>query len=343
MRGREPLGRADSGTPKGRDRIAVLALCDAPVVRQLVATAFAKEPEMSIATAVDWKHAERRLRAGRVDVLLLCSERLRPEDDGARAFRDQKIPLVVDALDVRGVSVQTGLLGLVARVRESRPRTSSRPPASVRSIPPAMIVPHLSHEIPATQRVVAMGASAGGTMALKSILQALPARSPAMLIVQHMSEHFTGTFAQGLARICAIDVREAEAGDALSEGRVLIAPGNRHVVVERRAAQYFVAFAEGPPVSRHRPSVNVLLRSVAQEAGPNAVGVILTGMGDDGADGLFEMSELGAVTIAQNEATSVVFGMPRAAIVRGGVQQVVGLADMPAAILKAAGYRARSR
>ena len=209
-------------------------------------------------------------------------------------------------------------------------------------MPPSSGVPYPGRDVPATPRLVVIGASAGGTMALKSILQAMPVRSPAMLIVQHMSGQFTATFAQGLDRICSIEVREAEEGDSLIEGRALIAPGNRHVVVERRGTQYFVAFADGPPVSRHRPSVNVLFRSAAQEAGPNAVGVILTGMGDDGADGLFEMKELGAFTIAQNEATSVVFGMPRAAIVRGGVQRIATLGEMPAAILTGAGYRARS-
>ncbi len=188
--------------------------------------------------------------------------------------------------------------------------------------------------------VVAVGASAGGTMALKTILQALPARAPAMVIVQHMSEHFTATFAQGLARICAVDVIEAEDGAPVLPGRALIAPGNRHIVVERRGSDYFAGLRDGPLVSRHRPSVNVLFRSVAQEAGPNAVGVILTGMGDDGADGLFEMKELGAQTIAQNEATSVVFGMPRAAILRGGVQHIAPLDEIGSSLLKCAGYRA---
>jgi chemotaxis response regulator CheB len=341
MRGREPLRRTASSRPAAGERLAVVAVCDAPLVRQLVASAFAKEADVSLSTAIDWRHAERRLRSGGVDVALLCSDRLWPDDEGAAAFRERKVPLVVGSLDARGTEVQTSLLDLIAKVRAARPKRSGRPPPSSRSIPPEN-VPYLGHEIPATPKVVVIGASAGGTMALKTIFQGLPARSPAMLIVQHMSQHFTGTFAQGLARISDVDVREAEAGDVLGEGRALIAPGNRHIVVERRGAQYVVEFADGPPVSRHRPSVNVLFRSAAQEAGPNAVGVILTGMGDDGADGLFEMKELGAFTIAQNEATSVVFGMPRAAIVRGGVQQIAPLADIPTSILKNTGYRPRS-
>ncbi len=323
------------------ERRAVLAISDSPVLRQLLANAFSKEADLTIATAVDWRHAERRLLAERADIAVLCSDRLRPDDDGAGVLRDRKIPLVFGAVDVRDMSVQTSLVTLVARVRESLAERRSEQPAS-RSLPRATMVPYASRDVPSTRRLVVVGASAGGTMALKSILQELPPRAPPMLIVQHMSDHFTGTFAQGLARICAIDVREAEDGDALVEGCALIAPGNRHVAVERRDTNYFVAFADGPPVSRHRPSVNVLFRSAAQEAGPNAVGVVLTGMGDDGADGLFEMKELGAFTIAQNEATSVVFGMPRAAIIRGGVHKIVPLGEMSTVILKSAGYRARS-
>lgn len=178
-------------------------------------------------------------------------------------------------------------------------------------------------------------------MALKSILPLLPPRAPALLIVQHMSEHFTNTFARGLARMCSIEVREAEDGDPIVEGRALIAPGNRHMTVERRGIEYFVALVEGPLVARHRPSVNVLFRSVAQAAGPNGVGVILTGMGDDGADGLLEMKEVGASTVAQNEATSIVFGMPRAAILRGGVQVTAPLAQLADTILTCAGYKKR--
>jgi two-component system chemotaxis response regulator CheB len=342
MRGRESNRRtASASRPAAGERLAVVAVCDQPLVRQLVATALSKEPDVAISTAIDWRHAERRLRSGRVDVALLCSESLWPDDEGAHAFRERKVPLVVGSIDVRGGEVQTSLLDLIARVKEARPKRSGRPPSSVRSIPPEN-VPYLGHEVPATPKLVVMGASAGGTMALKSIFQSMPRRSPAMLVVQHMSAHFTGTFAQGLARISSLSVREAEEGDVLVEGTALIAPGDRHIVVVRRGQHYVVAFAEGPPVSRHRPSVNVLFRSVAQEGGPNAIGVILTGMGDDGADGLFEMKELGSFTIAQNEATSVVFGMPRAAILRGGVQQVASLAELPGAILKSAGYRTRS-
>lgn len=334
------MGRAASGRPLTSERLSVLAICDSPLVRQLVTTIFSKESDFSITTAFDWRHAEHRLRAARPDVALLCSDRLRPDDEGARAIHTRKIPLVAGALDIRAANVQAALLSLTERVRQApRPKRSARPSAIPLSAPPASAEPPL--DIPPTPKLVAIGASAGGTMALKSILQELPPRSPPIVIVQHMSEHFTGPFAEGLGRICSIAVREAQSGDALIAGRALIAPGNRHLVLRRRGTQYFVELSGGPLVSRHRPSVNVLFRSAAQEAGPNGVGVILTGMGDDGADGLFEMRELGADTVAQDEATSAVFGMPRAAILRGGARRIVALGDMPAVILKCVAYRQR--
>ena len=335
MRGRESIRRAASTRPAS-ERLTVLAIADSPLVRQLLASTLSKEADFSVTTAFDWAHAEKRLRSSRPDVVVLCSDRLWPDDEGARVVHEQRIPLVAGALDVRAKTLAAALLDLVARIRKAPPLRPPGPsPASSPSIVPWTL------DVPTTPKIVALGASAGGTMALKEILPALPARSPAMVIVQHMSEHFTGTFANGLGRMCSIEVVEAEDGDPIVEGRALIAPGNRHTVIERRGSAYFIGLREGPLLSRHRPSVNVLFRSVAQEAGPNGVGVILTGMGDDGADGLFEMKELGASTLAQNEATSVVFGMPRAAILRGGVEEVVPLPQLPAAILKLAGYMRR--
>ena len=169
-----------------------------------------------------------------------------------------------------------------------------------------------------THKVVVVGASTGGTEALRELLEAMPPDAPGIAIVQHMPEVFTAQFAKRLDQTCRIEVKEAETNDRLVSGRALVAPGNRHLVVRRSGALYFVDVLDGPPVSLHRPSVNVLFRSAAQAAGPNAVGVILTGMGDDGADGLAEMHAAGARTIAQDEATCVVFGMPKEAIGRGG-------------------------
>ncbi|MCW2275798.1 chemotaxis-specific protein-glutamate methyltransferase CheB [Rhodoblastus acidophilus] len=176
-----------------------------------------------------------------------------------------------------------------------------------------------------TEIVVCVGASTGGTEALKDFLLGLPANAPGMVIVQHMPEKFTAAFAKRLDGLCEVSVKEAEDGDPVLRGHVLIAPGGRHTMLERKGARYHVSVREGPLVSRHRPSVDVLFRSAARAAGPNAVGVIMTGMGDDGARGLLEMKQAGAFTIAQDEATCVVFGMPKEAINLGGVDRVVGL------------------
>lgn len=176
-----------------------------------------------------------------------------------------------------------------------------------------------------TDKVIAIGASTGGTEAIRDVLSAMPPDCPGIAIVQHMPELFTRAFANRLNGDCAIEVKEAENGDRLSAGRALIAPGNRHLLVHRSGAHYIVEVKDGPLVSRHRPSVDVLFRSVAAAAGANAVGIIMTGMGDDGAQGLLEMRTAGAHTIAQDEATSVVFGMPKEAIQRGAVGVVMPL------------------
>ena len=183
--------------------------------------------------------------------------------------------------------------------------------------------------------VVAIGASTGGTEALRTILTTMPEDAPGIVVVQHMPERFTAAFAQRLDQICRITVKEAVAGDRVVRGQALIAPGNRHLLLHRHGTQYEVELVDGPRVSRHRPSVDVLFRSVAQAAGPHAVGVLLTGMGDDGAAGLLEMKRGGATTFAQDEATSVVFGMPKEAIERGAVDRVLPLPSVAAAILNA--------
>jgi two-component system chemotaxis response regulator CheB len=185
-----------------------------------------------------------------------------------------------------------------------------------------------------THKVVVVGASTGGTEALRELLEAMPPDAPGIAIVQHMPEVFTMQFAKRLDGCCKIEVKEAENNDRLVSGRALIAPGNHHLVVRRSGALYFCDVLDGPPVSLHRPSVNVLFRSAAQACGPNAVGVILTGMGDDGADGMAELHAAGAKCIAQDEATCVVFGMPKEAIARGGVDEVLPLPRIAPTVLK---------
>jgi two-component system chemotaxis response regulator CheB len=183
----------------------------------------------------------------------------------------------------------------------------------------------LRARLPQTDPIICIGASTGGTEALRDVLEKLPTSTPPIVIVQHMPEKFTAAFARRLNTLCAIEVKEAEDGDVLLPGRALIAPGNQHLVLVRTGNRYSVSIVDGPHVSRHRPSVDVLFRSTAQVAGKNAMGIILTGMGDDGARGLLEMREAGSHTVVQDEESSVVFGMPKEAIQRGAAVRTVPL------------------
>jgi len=181
-----------------------------------------------------------------------------------------------------------------------------------------------------------VGASTGGTEALRTYLEMLPLDAPGTVIVQHMPENFTRAFADRLNTTCQVTVKEAQNDDTVVRGRVLIAPGNRHILLKRSGARYYVEVKDGPLVCRHRPSVDVLFRSVARYAGANAVGVIMTGMGDDGAQGMLEMKQAGAYTIAQDEETCIVFGMPKEAIKKGGVDKVLPLDAIAAVVLRQA-------
>lgn len=185
-----------------------------------------------------------------------------------------------------------------------------------------------------TEKIVAIGASTGGTEALREFLEALPADAPGIVIVQHMPEKFTACFAKRLNGLCRITVKEAASNDSVLRGQALIAPGNKHMLLQRSGARYYVEIKDGPLVSRHRPSVDVLFRSAARYAGKNVVGVILTGMGDDGAKGMLEMKEAGAYNIAQDEASCVVFGMPHEAIKAGGVDKVMSLHQIAAEVVR---------
>jgi len=188
--------------------------------------------------------------------------------------------------------------------------------------------------IQTTERVVALGTSTGGTQALEVVLRALPRVCPGIVIVQHMPEKFTAEFANRLNSLCQIEVREAQNNDRVVPGRALIAPGGKHMLLRRNGAQYFVEVKDGPLVNRHRPSVDVLFRSVAKCAGANALGVIMTGMGDDGAAGLLEMRQAGAHTLAQDEESCVVYGMPKEALKRGGVEAHVPLSGIAREVMR---------
>lgn len=233
---------------------------------------------------------------------------------GTKQFLDESAVIICDA--VKGAANVP-----VKRINPSKTRRV----AAKRNADVMLAKASSKAMIQTTETVVAVGASTGGTEALRVFVEMLPGDFPGVVIVQHMPEHFTTSFAGRLDSISKMTVKEAVDGDTVMPGRVLLAPGNKHMLLQRSGARYFVKIKDGPLVSRHRPSVDVLFRSAARYAGKNAVGVIMTGMGDDGARGILEMKEAGAATIAQDEKSCVVFGMPKVAIDLGGVDKVVAL------------------
>jgi two-component system chemotaxis response regulator CheB len=235
-------------------------------------------------------------------------------------------------ITVPGASVKVALLARRDPARDDPAREEAAAPTSraARGSGPAPAA-----RLRTTHRVLAIGASTGGTQAIEQVLTRLPAHAPGTVIVQHMPEHFTAAFARRLDALCAMEVREARDGDAVVPGVALVAPGGRHMVLQRSGARYVARVKDGPPVHHQRPAVDVLFQSVARHAGRNAVGVLLTGMGADGAKGLLAMREAGAHTVAQDEQSCVVFGMPREAIRLGAAAEVVGLPHVAPAILRA--------
>lgn len=340
--------------------IKVMIVDDSAVVRSFLREQLEAEPDIEvIGVAPDPLFAFQKLQTLRPDVLVVDVEM--PRMDGVTFLRklmqEDPIPTIVfsslaeqgsavalDAMDAGAVAIlckpgagvgqfiQEQRLQLVQTVRQaagSRMRKISRPAKAATSNVAPLARAGLSRT---TDALVAIGTSTGGTRALEFLLKRMPTDCTGLVIVQHMPANFTRQFAQRLDAACAIEVREAQDGDRVMPGRALIAPGGLHLSVRRNGAQYQVVVQDGPPVSRHKPSVDVLFRSVAQAAGRNALGVIMTGMGDDGARGLKTMREAGAFTLAQDEDSCVVFGMPKEAIRLGAVQDVCGLAEIPARI-----------
>jgi two-component system chemotaxis response regulator CheB len=219
-----------------------------------------------------------------------------------------------------------------ARVRKSAPVTNQKPTEKLTADALLKAPAGLKNQ-KTTEKIIVLGTSTGGTQALEQVLCKLAINTPGIAIVQHMPEKFTQSFAERLNSLCAIEVREARDGDRIIPGLALIAPGGRHMLIKRSGAQYYVEVKDGPLVSRHRPSVDVLFRSAAVHAGSNALGVIMTGMGDDGAHGLKEMRDVGARTWAQDEESCVVFGMPKEAIKLGAAEQIVALDGIPAVLM----------
>jgi two-component system chemotaxis response regulator CheB len=351
-----------------KDKVKVLIVDDSALVRQALEKILSSDRQIEvIGTAADPYIAAQKISRSVPDVITLDIEM--PRMDGLtflqKIMSQHPIPVVVcSALTEKGAqttmkALEYGAVDIITKpklgaakfLEETRERLCSTVKAAgkarVRQIDPASIdvTPKLSADavlarpstkamIRTTDKVVVVGASTGGTEAIKDYLEAMPLDAPGTVIVQHMPEHFTRAFASRLDGICRVTVKEAEDGDTVIPGRALIAPGNMHTMLNRSGARYYVEVKDGPLVCRHRPSVDVLFRSAARYAGGNAVGVIMTGMGGDGSKGMLEMSQAGAATIAQDEKSSVVWGMPLEAIKLGAVDDVLPLQSIAGRVLE---------
>ena len=351
--------------------ISVMIVDDSAVVRQTITQLIESAPDIKVAgTAADPIIAMKKLDSIQPDVMILDIEM--PRMDGITFLRkimsENPLPIiicssktekgssnVVKALEYGAVEIiQKPKMGTKQFLEESKviildairaakaakvKKTGKAPPPPVKvekklSADVIMPKPLGAASIETTEKIVVVGASTGGTEALKEFLESFPVDAPPIVIVQHMPEHFTAAFAQRLNTICRITVKEAAENDSILRGRALIAPGNKHTLLKRSGARYFVEVKEGPLVSRHRPSVDVLFRSAARYAGKNALGIIMTGMGDDGANGMVELKNAGAYKIAQDEKSSVVFGMPKEAIEKNCIDKILPLSEIAVETLR---------
>jgi two-component system chemotaxis response regulator CheB len=350
-------------------KIKVLIVDDSAVVRQVMREILESDPAIEVLdTAGDPFIAAEKIKKELPDVITLDVEM--PRMDGItflqKIMTQHPIPVVMcsslteigaettlRALEYGAVDIITKpKIGIQQFIEESKIRICD----SVKAAAQAKVVNLKMHHkmqptakltadavmprttgnamLRTTEKIVAVGASTGGTEALRVFLEMMPQDAPGIVIVQHMPENFTKAFATRLNTLCDIEVKEAEDNDTILRGRALIAPGNKHLLIKRSGARYYVEVKEGPLVSRHRPSVDVLFRSAAQFSGANTVGVIMTGMGDDGARGMLEMKEAGAYNIAQDEKSCVVFGMPNEAIKIGAVDKILPLDSIAGAVLR---------
>lgn len=354
-----------------REKIRVLIVDDSAIVRQTLTQIIESDPLLEVmGTASDPYFAAKKIAEEVPDVITLDVEM--PRMDGLtflkKIMAQHPIPVVIiSSLTAKGTetgmkALELGAVEIITKpqmntkvfIEESRIRICEAIKGAAHAklkrrrveAEPVVVAPKLSADavlppaaanqsmIKTTEIVVAVGASTGGTEALTTFLQSMPLDTPGIIIVQHMPEKFTTSFANRLNEICKISVKEAENGDSVIRGRALIAPGNFHMLLKRSGARYYVEVKEGPLVNRHRPSVDVLFRSTARYAGANAVGVIMTGMGDDGARGLLEMKQAGAKTVAQDEKSCVVFGMPKEAIKLGAADKVLPLDAIAQYVIK---------
>ena len=351
-------------------KIRVLNVDDSALMRQVLAQLLSKDPDIEVVgSAPDPYIAREKIKALNPDVITLDVEM--PKMDGLtfleKLMRGRPMPVVmvsslteagcqttlralelgaVDYIPKPKIDLRDGMEGIaddliekvkaaaIAKVRKPVNAQSSivNRPLSLTLSPGGRGVGE-GAMIKTTDTIIAIGSSTGGTEAVKDVLEVLPPNTPPILITQHMPEHFTKTWADRMNQICRISVKEAQDGDSVLPGHALIAPGSYHMTLVRNGARYSVRINQDPPVNRHRPSVDVMFDSVARYAGGNAVGVILTGMGGDGAKGMLAMKQAGAYTIAQDEASCVVFGMPKEAIKLGGVDKILPLGDIAGAVL----------
>lgn len=346
-------------------KIRVLTVDDSALMRQVLATLLAKDPEIQvIGSAPDPYIAREKIKALNPDVLTLDVEM--PKMDGItfleKLMRGHPMPVVmvsslteagcqttlralelgaVDFITKPKIDLREGMediaQDLIAKVKAAAAANMKRLIGEKRTV--SSVAATVSGQassyamIKTTDTIIAIGSSTGGTEAVKDLLETLPPNTPPILITQHMPERFTKTWADRLNSLCRISVKEAQDGDSVLSGHALVAPGGYHMTLERSGARYTVRINQDPPVNRHRPSVDVMFASVARYAGANAVGVILTGMGNDGAKEMLTMKQAGAFTIAQDEASCVVFGMPKEAIKAGAVEKVLPLNDIAGAVL----------
>ncbi len=343
-------------------KIRVSIIDDSALIRSLLKEIINAAPDMEVVSAApDPMVAREQIRNLNPDVITLDIEM--PKMDGidflGKLMRLKPTPVImISSLTERGseatlralelgaidfipkpkLDIARGLEEYAVEIRDKIRMAAKARPKQLLEVPPnnsadAVLVSSVRQPIGKTEKLIIVGASTGGTEALKDFLMPMPPDAPAILITQHMPEMFTKSFANRLNGLCRIQVKEAEHGERVMPGHAYIAPGHSHLLLKLSGANYVCELSQAPPVNRHRPSVDVLFRSAANCAGKNAIGVILTGMGKDGAAGMLEMKQAGAYNFAQDEASCVVFGMPKEAIAHGGVDEVVPLANMSHRVL----------
>jgi two-component system chemotaxis response regulator CheB len=362
-----------SSHPNGARRVRVLIVDDSALVRQMLTDFLRRDPAIEVVGSAGDAHiARQKIKQLNPDVITLDVEM--PKMDGLTFLRNlmrlRPMPVVmVSSLTDRGADVTLDALAIGAVDFLAKPKLDIAATlgdyageliekikvaagASVRALesahmPVPTVPPRLSADailqpqpaarpLRTTERIVAIGASTGGTEAIKQVLTGLPADSPGVVIAQHIPKAFSGPFAKRMNQCCALTVYEAEDGQQIMPGHAYVAPGDRHLLVARDGSRYVCRLDDGAPVNRHKPSVDVLFRSVAQNVGRNAIGMLLTGMGRDGARGLLEMRDAGSPTLAQDESTSVVWGMPGEAVALGAARQVLPLQELAAALISLA-------